>query len=66
MGMDPDDRAHWRRYRPYAYLAAGVGMLVSGWFMRSQSTIPGLINIVAGATLTVYGTYLAVRQGKSK
>ena len=66
MGIDPDNRRQWRRYRPYVFLAAGVGMLVSGWFMRSQSTIPGLINIVAGATFTLYGAYLAIRHGKSK
>ena len=46
--------------------AVGVGMLVSGWFMRSQSTIPGLINIAAGATFTLCGAYLAVRHGKPK
>jgi hypothetical protein len=53
MGIDPDGRRQWLRYRPYVFLAVGVGMLVSGWFMRSQSTIPGLINIAAGATFTL-------------
>jgi uncharacterized membrane protein len=66
MDIDPDNRRHWVRYRPYVFLAAGVGMLVSGWFMRSQSTIPGLINIVAGATFALYGACLALRQRKSK
>jgi hypothetical protein len=61
MAIDPDERLQWRRYRPSVFLAVGVVMLVSGWFLRTSAAIPGLIDIVVGATFTVYGAYLAVR-----
>jgi protein-S-isoprenylcysteine O-methyltransferase Ste14 len=60
---DPREKEQWRRRAPYVYLGAGLVVLIAGWL--SNAGVASWVQMAAGATLAVSGSFLAVRNWSS-